>query len=49
MHELEELVDYRLEELPMGFKESRILPDDIHDIGGNDSLVILPLFHFSQA
>ena len=32
MHELKELVDYRLQELPMRFEETRILADDIHDI-----------------
>jgi len=31
VHKLEKLVDDRLEELPVGLEESRVLSDDIHD------------------
>lgn len=48
VHELEELVDDSLEELPMCLEESRILPDDVHDVRGYDSFVILSALHFSE-
>jgi hypothetical protein len=32
--ELEELVDDRLEELPVRLEEARVLTDDVHDVGG---------------
>lgn len=32
VHELEELVDNRLQELPVRLEEARILPNDIHDV-----------------
>ena len=49
VHELEQLVDHSLEELPMCFKETRILSDDIHDIGGNNSFVILSSFDLAKS
>ena len=41
MHELEQLVDDSLQKLPMSFEEPRVLPDDVHDVGCDDSLVVL--------
>lgn len=32
MHKLKQLVDDRLEELPVGSQEARILTHDIHDV-----------------
>ena len=65
VHELEQLVDDGLQELPMRLEESRVLADDIprssmlnvflhaqnilHDVGGNDRLVILPALHLCQS
>lgn len=46
--ELEQLVDDSLEELPVSFKETRILTDDVHDIRSDDSLVVLSSFHLGQ-
>ena len=49
VHELKQLVRHGLQELPMGFEEPWILPDDVHDIGGDDSLVVLSPLHLCQA
>ena len=49
VHELEELVDDRLEELPVCLQETRILADDIHNIGGNDCFVILATLDLAKA
>ena len=49
VHELEQLVDHSLEELPMCFKETRILSDDIHNVGGNNSFVILSSFDLAKS
>jgi len=49
VHEFEELVHDCFQELPMRFEEARVLPHDVHDIGGNDGFVILAAFHFDQA
>lgn len=49
VHELEELVDDSLEELPVGLQETWILADDVHDVGRDDSLVVLASLHLSQA
>ena len=42
MHELKEFVDDGFEELPVCSEEARILADDVHDVGGDDGLVVLP-------
>mmetsp|Transcript_1809 Transcript_1809/g.4477 ORF Transcript_1809/g.4477 Transcript_1809/m.4477 type:complete len:378 (-) Transcript_1809:786-1919(-) len=42
VHELEQLVDYGFEELPVRLQESRVLPDDVHDVGSHDGLVVFP-------
>ncbi len=49
MHELKQLVDNRLEELPVGSQESRILAYYVHDVGGDDGLVVLSSFLLTQA
>ena len=49
VHELEELVDDRLEKLPVGLEEARVLADDVHDVAGHHGLVILASFHLRQA
>jgi hypothetical protein len=49
MHELEELVDDRLEELPMRFEESWVLADNVHDIGSADCLVVFSSLHLGKA
>lgn len=48
VHELEQLVDYGLQELPVGFKETRVLANNIHDVGCDHSLVIFPAFEFGE-
>lgn len=48
VHELEELVDDGLEELPVCFKESRILTNNIHDVGRDNSFVVLPPFDLAK-
>jgi hypothetical protein len=40
MHEFEQLVDDRFEELPVRFEESRILSNDVHDVGCDDGFVV---------
>lgn len=49
VHELEEFVDNSFQELPMRLKESRILTDDIHNVGGNDSFVILSALDLTKS
>mmetsp|Transcript_45937 Transcript_45937/g.139255 ORF Transcript_45937/g.139255 Transcript_45937/m.139255 type:complete len:499 (-) Transcript_45937:491-1987(-) len=49
VHELEQLEDHRLEELPMGPQEPRVLPDDVHDVAGDHGLVLLAALHLAQA
>lgn len=49
MHELKQLVDDSLEELPVGSEEARILANDVHDVRRYDGLVVLPSFLLTQA
>ena len=49
VHELKELVNYRLKEFPMRLQEPGILPDDVHDVGRHDSLVIFATFHLDES
>lgn len=49
MHELKQLVHHRLEELPVGLQEPRVLSDNIHDIASHDGLVILATLHFGKS
>ena len=48
VHELEKLVDDRLEETPMGAQEAWILADHVHDVGRDDGLVVLSLLLLAQ-
>ena len=48
VHELEQLVDDGLQEPPVGPEEPRVLADNVHDVGGDDGLVVLPLLLFTQ-
>ena len=48
VHKLEQLVDHRLEELPVGLEEPRVLAHDVHDVGGDDGLVVLALLLLAQ-
>lgn len=41
MHELKELVDHGFEELPVGSKKTRVLANNVHDVRGDDGLVVL--------
>ena len=49
VHELEELVDDRLKELPVRLEEARVLADDVHDVRGDDGLVVLAALDLAQA
>ena len=44
VHKLKELVDDRLEKLPVGAEEPRVLADNVHDVRRNDRLVVLAAF-----
>ena len=48
MHELEELVDDRLEELPVLSQEARVLAHHVHDVRRNDRLVVLAPLRLAQ-
>mmetsp|Transcript_76595 Transcript_76595/g.155496 ORF Transcript_76595/g.155496 Transcript_76595/m.155496 type:complete len:494 (+) Transcript_76595:1160-2641(+) len=48
VHKLEEFEDHRLEELPMGFQESRILTNHIHDVAGHSRLIFLAFFQIAE-
>lgn len=48
MHELKQLVHNRLQELPMRLQESRVLPDDIHNVRRDNRLVVFPALHLAQ-
>lgn len=49
VHEFEEFVDNSFQELPVRLKESRVLTDDIHNIGGDDSFVIFSTFDLTES
>lgn len=49
VHELKELIDNRLEELPVRLEESRVLADNVHDVRGANGLVVLAALHLGQA
>lgn len=40
MHELKELVHNSFEELPVGSKKTRVLANNVHDVRGDDGLVV---------
>ena len=48
VHELEQLVHDGLEEPPVRPEEPRVLTDNIHDVGGDDGLVVLPFLLLAQ-
>lgn len=48
MHEFKQLVDHRLKELPVRFQESRVLSNDVHDVGGDNGFVVFPAFHLCE-
>mmetsp|Transcript_18783 Transcript_18783/g.59888 ORF Transcript_18783/g.59888 Transcript_18783/m.59888 type:complete len:439 (-) Transcript_18783:909-2225(-) len=49
VHELEQLIHHRLEELPVRDQEARVLSHDVHDVGCDDSLVVLAARHLAHA
>jgi hypothetical protein len=49
VHEFEELVDNRLQEFPVCLEESRILADNVHDIGSNNCFVVLSAFYLAES
>lgn len=49
MHELEKLIDNGLQELPMSLEETRVLSDNVHDVGCNDGLVVFASFNLTKS
>ena len=49
VHKFKELVDDRLQELPVRLQEPRVLPNNVHDVGGTDSLVVFAALLLSKA
>ena len=49
VHEFEQFVDDRLQELPMAAQEARVLADDVHDVGSDHRLVVLAALLFAEA
>ena len=48
VHEFEQLVHDCLQEPPMGAEETRILSNDVHDVRGDDGLVVFALLLLAQ-
>lgn len=42
VHEFEQLVHHRSQELPVLLKKARILPDHVHDVTRDERLVMFP-------
>lgn len=49
MHEFKELVNYSFQKLPVGPQEARVLAYDVHDVGGDDGLVVLAPLLFTKS
>lgn len=49
MHELEQLVDDRLQELPVSLEEPWILANNVHNVACNHSFVVLTPNHLGKA
>ena len=49
VHELKQFVHHGLEEPPVRPEEPRVLADNVHDVGGDDGLVVFPLLLFTKA
>ena len=49
VHELEKFVHHCLQEAPMGPEKARILSHNVHDVGGDDGLVVLALLLLAQS
>lgn len=49
VHELKQLIDDCLEELPMRLEEARILANNVHDVAGHNRLVVFSSFHLRQS
>lgn len=48
VHELEQLVNDGLQELPVCLEESRVLADNVHDIRRDHGLIVLSTLDFAQ-
>lgn len=49
VHELEQLIDDSFEELPVRLEEAGILSNNVHDVAGHNSLVVLSSLHLGQS
>jgi hypothetical protein len=49
MHELKQLVNDRLEKLPVRLEEAGILANDVHDVRCDDGLVVFAALHLAKA
>ena len=48
VHELEQFVHDCLQEAPMGAEEAWVLSHNVHDVGGDDGLVVFAFFLFTK-
>jgi hypothetical protein len=48
MHKLEQLIDDCLKELPMSLEEAGVLSDDVHNVTGDNGLVVFASLHLSK-
>ena len=49
VHEFEQFVHHSFQKLPMGTKKARVLTDDVHNVRGDDRLVIFATLLLAQA
>ena len=49
VHEFKQFIDDCLQEPPVGAKEAGVLPNDVHDVGGDDGLVVFASLLFAQS
>ena len=49
MHEFKQFIDDCLQEPPVGAKEAGVLPNNVHDVGGDDGLVVFASLLFAQS
>lgn len=48
LHELEQLLAHRLQEVPVRLHERRVLPYDVHDVARHHCLILLALLLLAQ-
>jgi len=48
VHELKQLVDNGLQELPVRLQKAGVLSNNVHNVGGHNSLVVLASLHLAE-